>query len=146
MIKEEVGNHWVTRFVKRHSGKLISVYLESIDYARRVADNGKHFKHYFTTVSLLFHLSSSILAKYKPDFEKLEKKIRKYRIKSSNIYNIDEKGFLIGIYIALRRIVAAAQLKTKKLLGASQDKSREFISLLTCICADRSALTPALIY
>ena len=39
-----------------------------------------------------------------------------------------------------------AALKSKKILGASQDGSREFISLLATICADGTALTPALIY
>ena len=56
MAEKEVGEHWISRFVKRHNGKLSSIYLESIDYARRVADNGRHFKHYFDQVGLLFRL------------------------------------------------------------------------------------------
>ena len=59
---------------------------------------------------------------------------------------MDEKGFLIGLCNAMKRIVAVQQLKSKKLLGASQDGSREFISLLAGICADGTALPPALIY
>ena len=39
-----------------------------------------------------------------------------------------------------------AALKSKKILGASQNGSREFISLLATICVDSIALTPALIY
>jgi len=38
------------------------------------------------------------------------------------------------------------QLKNKKLMGTMQDGSREFISLLACICADGSAIPPGLIY
>ena len=72
--------------------------------------------------------------------------IRKYRVKSSNIWNIDEKGFLIGICNKMRRIVSIRALRSKKLLGASQDGSREFISLLAGICADGTAVLPALIY
>ena len=72
--------------------------------------------------------------------------IQKYRIKPSNLYNIDEKGFLIGICNTKRRIVSKKMMKNKKLLGASQDGSREFISLLATICADGTALPPALIY
>ena len=79
-------------------------------------------------------------------FGQLEEKIRKYRIAPSNIWNMDEKGFLIGVIMTMRRIVASAQLKSKKLLGASQDGSREFISLVAGICADGEALPPALIY
>ena len=37
-------------------------------------------------------------------------------------------------------------LRRKKLLGASQDGNHEFISLLACICADGTALSPGLIY
>jgi hypothetical protein len=37
-------------------------------------------------------------------------------------------------------------LKSGRIMGASQDGSREFISLLACICADSTFLPPALIY
>ena len=46
----------------------------------------------------------------------------------------------------MKRIVALDRLRRKKILGASQDGSREFISLLACICADGTALPPGLIY
>lgn len=46
----------------------------------------------------------------------------------------------------MKRIVPVDHLKSKKSLGSSQDGSREFISLLATICADGSALPPALIY
>ena len=37
-------------------------------------------------------------------------------------------------------------LKSGRIMGASQDGSREFLSLLACICADGTKLPPALIY
>ena len=37
-------------------------------------------------------------------------------------------------------------LANQELLGACQDGSREFISLVACICADGTALSPALLY
>lgn len=46
----------------------------------------------------------------------------------------------------MRRIVALSSLENEKLLGASQDGSREFISLLAAICADGTTLPPSLIY
>jgi hypothetical protein len=46
----------------------------------------------------------------------------------------------------MKRIVSIKQLRTKKFLGSNQDGSREFISLLAAICADGTALPPALIY
>ena len=53
-----VGKNWVSRFVKRRDNELCSVYLDSIDYARRIADNSKHFKHYFELASAKFFLPS----------------------------------------------------------------------------------------
>lgn len=46
----------------------------------------------------------------------------------------------------MKRIVPIDHLRTKKVLGSSQDGSREFISLLATISADGTFLPPALIY
>ena len=62
------------------------------------------------------------------------------------MYNMDKNFFLISICITIKHIVSIKQLKSKKLLGASQDGSQEFISLLASICTDSTALTPILIY
>ena len=51
LFREPVRKNWVTRFIKRHDDELCSVFLDSIDYARRVADNSRHFEHYFELVS-----------------------------------------------------------------------------------------------
>ena len=72
--------------------------------------------------------------------------IEKYNITADNLYNWDEKGFLIGMASATQRIMALEALLSSRITHASQDGSREFISLLACICADGSALPPALIY
>ena len=37
-------------------------------------------------------------------------------------------------------------MKKKRLLGASQDGNRDWITLLGAVCADGTALPPALIY
>lgn len=76
MTGKVVGDHWVTRFVKRHADKLESIYLTSIDYARRVADNSRHFKHYFERVSSIllsiYLYMSLILRSSKRRFENFE--------------------------------------------------------------------------
>ena len=59
---------------------------------------------------------------------------------------MDEKGFMIGICNKMKRIMATSHLKNKNIISANQDGSREFISLLAGICADGTALPPALIY
>ena len=47
IIGRPVGERWVERFQKRHGNELTSRYLRNIDQARHVADNSKHFQHYF---------------------------------------------------------------------------------------------------
>jgi hypothetical protein len=59
---------------------------------------------------------------------------------------MDEKGFLISHPQKVKRIFPKALMKKQKLLGARQDGSREWITLLATICADGSSLPPALIY
>jgi hypothetical protein len=70
----------------------------------------------------------------------------KYNIQPHNCYNMDEKGFLIGHLQKVKRIFPKALMKKQRLLGARQDGSREWITLLATICADSSSLLPALIY
>ena len=69
-----------------------------------------------------------------------------YQITAENLYNWDEKGFVIGIASATKRIMGREAYETGRIKGARQDGSREFISLLACICADGTALPPSLIY
>jgi transposase-like protein len=59
LSKSDVGINWVSRFCARHQNELRSVYLRTIDYKRKVADNSHHFEHYFKSVS---HLT--LLRKY----------------------------------------------------------------------------------
>ena len=51
IVGHPIGERWVERFCKRHRTQLKSLYLRGIDQARHIADNSKHFKHYFDTVS-----------------------------------------------------------------------------------------------
>jgi hypothetical protein len=76
----------------------------------------------------------------------LIKGIKRYNITTENMYNWNKKGFLLGIAHALKRIMTLHALKSGQIIGASQDRSREFLSLLACICADRTKLLLALIY
>ena len=72
--------------------------------------------------------------------------IKKYNITAENLYNWDEKGFLIGQASAKKRVIPLEALKSGRVKYACQDSSREFISLLACICADGTSLPPSLIY
>ena len=59
---------------------------------------------------------------------------------------MDEKGFLLGITTRLKRVFSRQLYESKEVRQAIQDGSREWISLIACICADGSAIKPALIY
>ena len=52
ITRHPVRERWVERFRKRHNNELTSRYLRNIDQSRHVADNSKHFQHYFNTVSV----------------------------------------------------------------------------------------------
>jgi hypothetical protein len=72
--------------------------------------------------------------------------ISTHRIRRENIWNFDEKGFLLGIIQATKRIVPSAQLRKGLIKGSMQDGSREFISLLAAVSAAGMAMPPCLIY
>jgi hypothetical protein len=64
----------------------------------------------------------------------------KYNIQPHNCYNMDEKGFLISHLRKVKMMFPKALIKKQKLLGARQDGSREWTTLLATICADGSSL------
>ena len=51
IVEHSIEERWVERFRKRHNNKLCSRYMHNIDHSRHIADNSKHFQHYFDTVS-----------------------------------------------------------------------------------------------
>ncbi|KAF2182033.1 DDE-domain-containing protein [Zopfia rhizophila CBS 207.26] len=126
----DLTGHWVhknfvTEWWQKHSDVLGSSYLTPIDLNRTKADNNFLYSRYFSLV---------------------EKKIAEYDIQPHNIYNMDEKGFLIGVLNKLKRIFCKEDYDVGKLKGAGQDGNRDWITLLASICADGSYLPPALIY
>ncbi|RFU26763.1 hypothetical protein B7463_g9572, partial [Scytalidium lignicola] len=71
--------------------------------------------------------------------------IDQHHIIAENIYNIDEKGFLIGVMVTSKRILTRKAYETSKAHN-TQDGNKEFISILACISATGIALPPGLIY
>lgn len=72
--------------------------------------------------------------------------IDKHDIKPHNIYNMDEKGMMIGKIKQHRRVFTKASLESKRILGVCEDGSREWITLMATICADGTQGKPLLIY
>jgi hypothetical protein len=121
----EPGKNWSTSFKARHKDILYSRYLKAINLARHKADSRASYEQYFTI---------------------LRQKMNQYNTQSHNCYNMDEKGFLIGHLRKVRRIFPKAMMQQQKLLGTSQDGSKEWITVMTTMCANGSSLPPAPIY
>ena len=47
-----VRDRWINRFIERHYNELKNIFLNNINYARRVTDNSRYFKYYFERVSV----------------------------------------------------------------------------------------------
>jgi hypothetical protein len=71
----EVSESWVTRFLHRHADDLTIKWSAGIDRNRHGADSE---------------------LKYKLHFELLRHKLVQHKVKPRHIYNMDEKGFMIG--------------------------------------------------
>lgn len=50
IVGHPVGGRYIERFQKRYENDLASRYLRNIDNSRHIADNSKHFEHYFACV------------------------------------------------------------------------------------------------
>jgi DDE superfamily endonuclease/Tc5 transposase DNA-binding domain len=119
------GENWVPRFIQRYQSEIASAYLVGFDMDRKKADNWWLINHYF---------------------ELLSTKMTQYKYKPENVYNMDEKGFMLGKLQKTRRIFTRAWKDQGKLKGAAQDGSREWITLIGTVCIDGTFLPPALIY
>jgi hypothetical protein len=119
------GKNWTSAFVKRHESQITSQYLVGFDRARKKADNYWLISQYFDLV---------------------RNKLDQYTYEPGNVYNMDEKGFLIGMLQKTQRVFTKRWKETGKLQGAIQDGNRTWITLIACICADGTPVPPSLIY
>jgi hypothetical protein len=76
----------------------------------------------------------------------LKSKKLEYEIVPENEYNMDEKGFLIGVLQERKRVFNKQMREQGLLLGARQDGNREWVTVIGCICADGTHLPPGIIY
>jgi hypothetical protein len=99
---KRVSESWVTRFKHRHEDALISKWGCAMDATRHKADS------YF---------------KYKLYFKLLHGKMEEHQILPYNSYNMDEKGFMIGVIGNSKRVFTRAQWERKQVTAALQDGS-----------------------
>lgn len=125
VAQQEVSDSWVDRFRHRHPDELTTKWDTGIDRERHLADS----KH-----------------KYELYFNLLHSKIEEHGIEERNTYNMDEKGFFVGVADRRKRIFSKAVWEAGERTQAMRDGNREWITLLACVCASGEALPPALIY
>jgi hypothetical protein len=83
---------------------------------------------------------------YSRYFALLHAKIRQYNVDARYIYNMDEKGFLIGVTSRQKRVFSKQLWEQKKVTASIQDGNREWITILATVCADGSWLDPGVIF
>ena len=88
---------WSHRFCIRNQDEIQCRYLKNIDLNRKKADNVESYKQYYNL---------------------LVEKIQKYRISPENQYNMDEKGFILGVYGKQHRIFNKDSFEKGRTLGA----------------------------
>ncbi|KAJ8113337.1 hypothetical protein OPT61_g4512 [Boeremia exigua] len=102
VAKEPVSESWVTRFINKYTINLISKYSTGMDSDCHKADSHSKYKLYF---------------------DLLQAKIDEYNVEVEDTYNMDKKGFLIGITTRTKHVFSRP-----------------------CVCGDGSALPPGLLY
>jgi hypothetical protein len=121
----EPGKNWPGRWLKKHSHELIYRFSSGLDIDRQRADSASKYEKYFAN---------------------LRAKIEKYDLQPDQIYNMDEKGFMIGVSKKRKRIFSRSAYEQGKQRQHLQDGNREWITTIGCICANGTALSPGLIY
>jgi hypothetical protein len=91
-----VSNSWVTRFLHRHKAELVTKWAAGKYRNCYKADSGASVEAYFTL---------------------LHSKIAEYSVEPQHTYNMDEKGFIIGVLARTGRVFSRP-LRDGSKLGA----------------------------
>lgn len=125
VASQPCSDMWVQRFLHRHHEQLKYAWVTGMDSNRHNAESQYKYELYF---------------------QLLQQKVTQYNILPENTYNMDEKGFAIGVLGRTKRVFSRRQYEKKEVRQALQDGSREWVSLLATICADGTALPPGIIF
>ncbi|SCO92444.1 related to transposase [Fusarium oxysporum] len=115
-----VGKRWASNFVKRHK-ELKTRFFRKYDYQRAKCEDPTIIRNWFRLV---------------------ENTIAKYGIRSDDIYNFDETGFMMGM-IASGMVVTGAERRGRP--KSVQPGSREWITVIQAINAEGRAIPPFII-
>jgi hypothetical protein len=115
-----VGKRWASNFVKRHK-ELKTRFFRKYDYQRAKCEDPTIIRNWFRLV---------------------ENTIAKYGIRSDDIYNFDETGFMMGM-IGSGMVVTGAERRGRP--KSVQPGSREWITVIQAINAEGRAIPPFII-
>jgi hypothetical protein len=99
VAKRQLGKGWVTRFINRNQTHLISQWTTGIDRSPHQAES---------------------ITKYRLHFDLLHSEMKEYNISLRYTYNMDEKGFLIGVMGRTKRVFTRRQWDKKKVRRLSK--------------------------
>jgi len=115
-----LGKRWVGNFLKRHP-ELAAKYGTQLDRQRAYASHLPTLRDYF---------------------RKLERLVRKYNLKPEDIFNMDEKGFIIGRSSRAKVVCRAGRRPPR----VTQDGTREMLTVVECCCAAQYMLPSFVIF
>ena len=115
-----LGKNWIDRFMKRHLSLQVKV-PDRLDKPRKLA----------TTAAIL----DRHMMLYKAA-------VKEHNIQKENIWNMDEKGFMLGAVSKIKVICKRA----KGTPTAQMDGSRDFITVLEAVSASGRLLPPYIIW
>jgi hypothetical protein len=115
-----LGCTWLRGFLDRHPG-IAARYAVRLDIPRALAGQPGPIRRYFELLGRLF---------------------AKYHFKRQNIYNMDKKGFMLGVGNRAK----VGTHRTTKPPKETQHGSREWITVVETCAADNTMLPPMVIY
>jgi hypothetical protein len=117
---ETLGPTWLRGFLNRHPA-VSARYSTTLDRQRAFANQPGPIKDYF---------------------KKLKAVIARYKIRDENIWNMDEKGFTLGL-ANRAKVVARAGRRPPR---TTHDGTRELITVIETCGANRTMLPPMVIF
>ena len=100
----EPADRWVTRLIHRHPYHLLTAWTTPMEGNRHNTDNGERYKLYFGLLS---------------------RKVKEFDILPENTYNMDKKGFMIGVVGKTKRVFNKVLYKERRFKKATHDANRE---------------------
>jgi len=118
-VSDAFGKNWMSRFLKRHPNLAVKLSTQ-LERQRAYAKDPRLIQDYFA---------------------KLSGVIRQYGLKADQIFNMDEKGFVMGL--AARAKVLCRRGRRNP--HVTHDGKRELITVIEMICGNGSVLSPFII-